>query len=1121
MRQELEIEGWGRAPAAVAVVHAPSSSSALTALLAELDPATVSVVSWGTDPTPAKEAEALDIVRRAGFRPEPCVDGARLEAGAVYLVPADRRVWFQGPCLRVAAPSPHERLPFDRVLQSLAREWGERSIVMAPEPLGTDGERGLHAVRQAGGDVRVARAIASDRAMAPGALCEEEGDADAPVSRTTPRSQRAGAPSFRVQRLFPCSPLVVERLRVAALLAVQRAAARDRVRAWVPACKTGGLAYAVAMLLHDAVARVGLGQRVQVFGTDPDEEALAVARAGRYPLDAAASMDPRLRAEYLREEDGAATFTLTEALRDACFFSSHKLPRHAPFSRIDLLVCQRVFEGVAPSQRDDVVNELWCALRDEGVLFALDHRQHFLNGCFELQPEGHLRPRPVRVWARPWPPAPEPAPPALHPSPLPPRAELPVRPDLDLLVEAIGSPLLLLDEQLRVLHVSEAARRRFGLSPGTASALEELAPRLPGRSALLHAAERALATAATSEFAVSAGARAYLVRVSSGVRATGRVIALLFTDVTSLEAATDRAASHRHQQAAVARLGELALSGCRLSALFDEALDALVNEAPVGRLGVIVECREDVPPLAVAASRGLGPDPLTALRQAGAPLELIERVVERASGGDRLQRAEVWSAPGVVRAPAESGEWPCGSALPPLEEGAAWPIFGEGVLLGVLALYTSRSGVDAAEHQCFVQGVTHVLAAAIVRERGRQRLELEHAADGVIAGAADLATLGRGLVRALRPALGASSLEIWCAAPEPAPLWQQHFPELAPAAVPPWPAELLARDTPMYRAWLGSDRPSELWLAVPGGAQPAAVLRASGVALRAPHRELAAGLTAVARRLAPFFERLRVQRGAPLDEAARHRALVELEALCEALPVGISIHDRSGAVRHGLHLTHEPWLARLYAEELPVWIVRAIDTGEPIHDIELSVVGGAERRTWLCSVRPLRDEGGAPTGAVVVVHDPGARSAPAEQRPRAESSIESRRWRVAIISDLEDSSALAPLFEAQGYVVERVIHAGDAVRQATLEPPDLVVCDLDSAVLDLPTLIAALRAIPGAARLGVVAISREGGALTRLRVEEAGCDDHLELPVTSTTLSKCLARLSATPRRQPHEADGG
>jgi CheY-like chemotaxis protein len=1135
MRQGLDIDGSGGAPAAVAVLHVTRLGSALAPLLAELDAASVSVVLWSTTcSTPAKEAETFDVIRRARFTPQPCADGARLEAGCIYVLPADRRVWFEGACLRVGAPSPPERRWLDRVLQSLARAWGHRSIVIAPEPLGPDGERGMHAVRRAGGVLRVAGAPSSVRARASSPAPERSQESEGPVSRTAPRSQRPPAPAFRIQRWLPRSPSTLARLQAAAVLAVRRAAARDRVRAWVPACKTGGFVYALAMLLSEAVADAGSSQRVQVFGTDGDEEALALARAGRYPRSAVIGLEPRLRELYLIDGGAgeAAGVCAADVLRESCFFSSHKLPRPAPFSRLDLIVCQRVFATVAPSQRDDAVGELCAALRDEGVLFALDHIQRFDNGCFELAHEGHLQPRPFAVRgpassapSRGWRSEPpraaagnERRPPtrALLPGPTPPPAPL----ELEPLLAALGLPLLLLDEQLRVLHASGSELRRFGLSPAHRRLpLEALALRLPGGRELLHAAAGVLETGVARELELRSGARTCRVRVCVAQRAAARLVALLFSDVSALEAATDRALLHRHQQAAVARLGELALSACHLPALCEEALGLLVADIPVCRAGLIAECGPDAPALSVLASRGLGAEPLRMLRAAGEAHDLIERAIERAARGlEPHDGAEAWSAAPAwqPRAAARlSDAWAFASA-PSLEGGAAWPIVADGVVLGVIALYSARGALDGPEQQRFVQGVAHVLAGAISRDRTRQRLELESELDGAVADAADVSALGRGLLPVLRARLGAEALEIWCSMPEPARAWRQHFPELGPAtAAPPWPAELLEREGLCYRPSFACERPSELWLSVPWGTGLVAVLRASGVGLRAPRRELEAGLRASARRLAPWLDRVRTQRDVRLSEAARRRALAELEALCESLPLGISIHDRSGALRHGLDLAAEPWLARLYGEELPAWITRVIDTGEPIHDVELSVVSGAERRSWLCSIRPLRDDDGAPSGAIAVVHEPAnsnlGSARPGAARTRPESSIEPRRRRVLIVADDgAERDGLCALLEPASYAVEAASRVDDAARRCIQQHPDLVLCDIDSPAIDFMALSEQIRA-RGAGQLGLIALTRDSGALTRLRVEDAGFDSYLTQPVTRDALQLCLSRLSAAP----------
>ncbi len=54
----------------------------------------------------------------------------------------------------------------------------------------------------------------------------------------------------------------------------------DTVRVWVPGCATGEEVYSIAMLMREQFRRPGrYAARVQIFATDIDDGALAVARA--------------------------------------------------------------------------------------------------------------------------------------------------------------------------------------------------------------------------------------------------------------------------------------------------------------------------------------------------------------------------------------------------------------------------------------------------------------------------------------------------------------------------------------------------------------------------------------------------------------------------------------------------------------------------------------------------------------------------------------------------------------------------------------------------------------------------------------------------------------------------
>src|SRR5690606_8648951 len=63
---------------------------------------------------------------------------------------------------------------------------------------------------------------------------------------------RPAQPPFRLVRVFSLPPRLMEVARQACALAAQAAEERGRMRVWVPACRTGSLAYTFAMLLLDA-----------------------------------------------------------------------------------------------------------------------------------------------------------------------------------------------------------------------------------------------------------------------------------------------------------------------------------------------------------------------------------------------------------------------------------------------------------------------------------------------------------------------------------------------------------------------------------------------------------------------------------------------------------------------------------------------------------------------------------------------------------------------------------------------------------------------------------------------------------------------------------------------------
>jgi two-component system CheB/CheR fusion protein len=141
----------------------------------------------------------------------------------------------------------------------------------------------------------------------------------------------------------------------------------DTVRVWVPGCSTGEEAYSLAILLLERMPKNQAAPKVQIFATDIDEEALQLARAGRYPAAIAKDVTPPRLERYFVREDG--TYRVNGELREVCLFSTHNLLRDAPFSRLDLVSCRNLLIYLTPELQNRLIPLFHYALNEGGFLF--------------------------------------------------------------------------------------------------------------------------------------------------------------------------------------------------------------------------------------------------------------------------------------------------------------------------------------------------------------------------------------------------------------------------------------------------------------------------------------------------------------------------------------------------------------------------------------------------------------------------------------------------------------------------------------------------------------------------------------------------------------------------------
>ena len=139
------------------------------------------------------------------------------------------------------------------------------------------------------------------------------------------------------------------------------------VRVWVAGVATGEEAYSLAMLLREVMDETHCDGKVQIYGTDIDDDAIAIARAGLYPSNIAQDVSPeRLRRFFVKEETG---YRVKKEIREMVVFAIQNVIKDPPFTRLDLLSCRNLMIYLEPELQDRLLPAFHYALRRGGVLF--------------------------------------------------------------------------------------------------------------------------------------------------------------------------------------------------------------------------------------------------------------------------------------------------------------------------------------------------------------------------------------------------------------------------------------------------------------------------------------------------------------------------------------------------------------------------------------------------------------------------------------------------------------------------------------------------------------------------------------------------------------------------------
>jgi len=141
--------------------------------------------------------------------------------------------------------------------------------------------------------------------------------------------------------------------------------ADEPVRAWSAGCASGEEAYSIAIVLAEALGLEAFRERVKIYATDVDEEALALARQGSYSAKELEPIEPKLRKKYF--ETQSSRFVFRPDLRRSVIFGRHDLVQDAPISRLDLVVCRNTMMYFNAETQARILARFHFALNGDGA----------------------------------------------------------------------------------------------------------------------------------------------------------------------------------------------------------------------------------------------------------------------------------------------------------------------------------------------------------------------------------------------------------------------------------------------------------------------------------------------------------------------------------------------------------------------------------------------------------------------------------------------------------------------------------------------------------------------------------------------------------------------------------
>ena len=141
----------------------------------------------------------------------------------------------------------------------------------------------------------------------------------------------------------------------------------EEYRVWVAGCATGEEPYSIAMICHEAFAKIKREPNFKIFATDAHTGSLEGASKGIFK---ASSMEyvGNDRQQKFFIQDNEDEFRVGPDLRRHMVFARHNVVQDPPFTRMDLVTCRNLLIYLQPSAQIQAITAFHFALKRSCIM---------------------------------------------------------------------------------------------------------------------------------------------------------------------------------------------------------------------------------------------------------------------------------------------------------------------------------------------------------------------------------------------------------------------------------------------------------------------------------------------------------------------------------------------------------------------------------------------------------------------------------------------------------------------------------------------------------------------------------------------------------------------------------